>query len=365
MYRIAHTDGYARAGVLTTAHGRVETPAFMPCGTYGSIKSLTPDQVASTGTQILLCNSFHLMLRPGTEVITKHAGLHGFMGWKGPILTDSGGYQVFSLASRRSVTEEGVVFRSPINGDRVEIDAERAMQVQSKLKSDIAMVFDECTPFPATEAQARRSMLRSMRWAQRSKNAYAGPGALFGIVHGGVFPSLRRESMDRLASTGFPGYAIGGLSVGESNEQLHEVLAASVQCMPSESPRYLMGVGKPNDLIRAVAAGVDMFDCVLPTRNARNGHYFTSRGVIRIRNARYRHDSAPLDEDCSCLACTEFTRAYLHHLERCNEMLGATLGTIHNLTHYHSLMANIRRAIVNRRFSKFAAIQTDRWEHGT
>ena len=362
MFRVLTTDGNARRAELTTKHGTVQTPVFMPCGTYGTVKGLTPDQIAQSGTQILLGNAFHLMLRPGDQAISDFGGLHRFMGWNGPILTDSGGFQVHSLSNWRTISEEGVVFQSPIDGDPIELTPERAMEVQVHLGADIAMVFDECTDYPASELEARRSMQRSMRWAKRSKAVYEGPGTAFGIVQGGVHSSVRKESLDRLLEIDFPGYALGGLSVGESKSEMYEVLDATVCEMPDDKPRYLMGVGTPCDLLRGTLAGIDMFDCVMPTRNARNGYLFSSKGVVKIRNARHRQDSAPIDGSCSCLACTEFSRGYLHHLDRCNEMLGSTLATIHNLTYYHSLMASVRLAIEENSLSNFVQTQLDQWE---
>ena len=362
MFRVLATEKNARRGELVTAHGKVQTPVFMPCGTYGTVKGLTPDQIAQTGTQILLGNAFHLMLRPGDQAIADLGGLHRFMGWEGPILTDSGGFQVHSLTDWRTISEEGVVFQSPIDGDRIELTPERAMKAQAHMGADIAMVFDECTDFPVSEKEARRSMQRSMRWAKRSKTVYEGPGKAFGIVQGGIHVSVRRESLDCLLEIGFPGYALGGLSVGESISQMYEVLDATVCEMPDDKPRYLMGVGTPSDLLRGILAGIDMFDCVMPTRNARNGYLFSTNGTVKIRNARYRHDSAPIDDSCSCLTCTRFSRAYLHHLNRCNEMLGSTLATIHNLTHYHSLMASARSAIEQNSLSNFVQTQLDQWE---
>ena len=343
---ILATDGAARRGRLTTGRSTVETPVFMPCGTYGAVKGMTPSQLEDVGTQILLGNTFHLMLRPGAEAIDALGGLHRFMSWPGSILTDSGGFQVFSLRELRKVTEEGVAFRSPINGDKVFLSPERSMDVQHLLGSDIVMSFDECTPFPATEDEARASMELSMRWARRG-HAHHGDrdGLLFGIVQGGMYENLRTESLERLVEISFPGYAIGGLSVGEPKEDMNRVLDHIVARCPADRPRYLMGVGTPQDLVEGVLRGIDMFDCVMPTRNARNGHLFTSTGVVRIRNARYRDDDGPIDEACDCYSCRNFTRAYLHHLDRSNEILGATLMTVHNLAFYHGVMAQLREAI--------------------
>jgi len=338
--------GGARSGRIEFARGTVETPAFMPVGTYGTVKGVTPEEVRTTGARIILGNTFHLMLRPGTEIIRRHGTLHDFMHWDGPILTDSGGFQVYSLDVMRRVTREGVTFRSPVNGERVFMGPEESMQVQRWLGADIVMIFDECTPYPATAREARASMELSLDWAQRSHAAHAGnPAALFGIVQGGMYPELREESLAGLTDIGFDGYAIGGLSVGEPPELRAAVLQHLVPRMPAAAPRYLMGVGKPADLVAAVATGIDMFDCVLPTRNARNGHLFTRNGVIRIRNSRYRDDTRPLDEDCRCEACRSYSRAYLHHLDKCGEILGARLNTLHNLTYYQDLMRELRAAI--------------------
>ena len=346
MFEVLATDGAARRGRLATPHGTVETPVFMPCGTYGSVKGMTPVSLNDVGTQILLGNTFHLLLRPGDAEVAALGGLHEFMGWEGPILTDSGGFQVFSLRELRKVSEEGVEFRSPINGDRILLTPERSIAAQRNLGSDVVMSFDECTPYPATEDEARGSMELSMRWAERGREAHGeSPNLLFGIVQGGMHANLRRESLDRLTDMGFDGYAIGGLSVGESKDEMNAVLAGIAPHMPQASPRYLMGVGTPEDLIYGVSQGIDMFDCVLPTRNARNGHLFTSAGVVRIRNAVHRSDPAPLDPDCTCYTCERFSRAYLHHLDRAGEMLGGMLMTIHNLHFYHSLMAELRAAI--------------------
>ena len=345
-FNLLSTDGQARRGQLSFPRGTVETPAFMPVGTYGTVKAMLPRDLAATGAEICLGNTFHLMLRPGTEVIEEHGGLHGFMHWPKPILTDSGGFQVFSLGELRKLSEQGVVFRSPINGSRVELTPEKAMQVQHSLGSDICMIFDECTPYPATEKQARDSMELSMRWAKRSKAAHEGnDAACFGIVQGGMYENLRRESLAGLMDIGFDGYALGGLSVGEPRPEMMQVLDAVAPHMPERQPRYLMGVGTPEDIVESVRRGIDMFDCVMPTRNARNGHLFTSEGVIRIRNARHRHDTGPVDPNCDCYTCANFSRGYLHHLERCGEMLGAQLSTIHNLTYYQNLMAGLRGAI--------------------
>jgi queuine tRNA-ribosyltransferase len=344
-FKITGKDAEARRGILELAHGRVDTPAFMPVGTYGTVKAMSPEEVAASGAQIVLGNTFHLWLRPGLEVIGKHGGLHRFMAWQGPILTDSGGFQVFSLGEIRKISEEGVHFSSPINGDRLLLTPEESMRIQRVLNSDIAMVFDECLAYPATEKQAAESMRLSMRWAERSKRSWNSDNALFGIVQGGVYPNLREESLEALKTIGFDGYAIGGLAVGEPKEDRLGVMNRVVPRLPTDKPRYLMGVGTPEDIIEAVAAGLDMFDCVLPTRNARNGWLFTRCGDIRIRNARYRDDSAPLDEHCGCYTCRNFTRAYLYHLDKTKEILGARLNTLHNLHYYQELMQDLRLAI--------------------
>ena len=338
--------------MLELAHGRVDTPAFMPVGTYGTVKAMSPDELRALGAQIVLGNTFHLWLRPGLEVIARHGGLHRFMGWSAPILTDSGGFQVFSLGALRKIVEEGVHFASPINGDRLFLTPEESMRIQQVLDSDIAMVFDECTPYPATEAEAERSMQLSMRWAARSKNAWNSANGLFGIVQGGVYPQLREESVQRLVGIGFDGYAIGGLAVGEPPEDRRRILATTR--LPEDRPRYLMGMGTPEDLVEAVAGGIDLFDCVLPTRNARNGWLYTRHGDLKIRNARHRDDTAPLDEQCAFYTCRHFTRAYLYHLQKTNEILGARLNTLHNLHYYQELMQNLRAAIEAGRFAATA-----------
>ena len=345
-FRVTHRDGAARRGRLELAHGAVETPVFMPVGTYGTVKAMSPQELEGLGAQIVLGNTFHLWLRPGTAIIEKHGGLHGFMGWRRPILTDSGGFQVFSLGAMRKITEEGVKFASPINGDRMLLTPEESMKIQRKLNSDVVMAFDECTPYPATEKQARKSMELSMRWAARSKRAHEGnPNALFGIVQGSVFELLRDKSLQELRQIQFDGYAIGGLAVGEPKAERDRIIAHLMPAMPDDKPRYLMGMGTPEDLIEAVQAGVDMFDCVLPTRNARNGWLFTRTGDVKIRNAQWRDDARPLDEGCACYGCRNFSRAYLHHLQRANEILGARLNTIHNLHYYLELMRELRAAI--------------------
>jgi queuine tRNA-ribosyltransferase len=353
-FQVSKTDGAARRAVLQLAHGAVDTPAFMPVGTYGTVKAMSPEELEGLGAQIVLGNTFHLWLRPGLDVIEKHGGLHRFMGWKRPILTDSGGFQVFSLGALRTISEEGVRFASPINGDRLMLTPEESMRIQMTLDSDIAMVFDECTPYPATEDEAAASMRLSMRWAERSRAAFRGSNLLFGIVQGGMYEPLRDESLDRLAAIGFDGYAIGGLSVGEPKADRARVVAHTVPRMPADRPRYLMGMGTPEDIIEAVLAGIDMFDCVLPTRNARNGWLFTRSGDVKIRNARYRDDPQPLDARCACYTCRHFTRAYLFHLQKANEILGARLNTLHNLHYYQELMLDLRAAIEEGRLAQTA-----------
>ncbi len=354
------TDGAARRGRVAFPRGVIETPAFMPVGTYGSVKGALPQQVRDLGAQIVLGNTFHLYLRPGLEVIEAHGGLHGFMRWDGPILTDSGGFQVFSLAHKRRITEAGVTFAAPTDGRKVFLGPEESMHIQKVFGSDIVMIFDECTPYlidgvPATEEVARISMELSLRWAERSRRAHEGnDAALFGIVQGGVHHQLRTRSAEGLKQVGFDGYAIGGLAVGEPEAERNAMLEHTAPQLPQDRPRYLMGVGRPEDLVEAVARGVDMFDCVMPTRNARNGHFFTREGVVRIRNARYEHDLCPIEEGCVCYTCEGgFSRSYLRHLDRCNEMLGPMLGTLHNLRHYQRLMADMREAIAHGSFATF------------
>ncbi len=354
-FQLLSTDGYARRGRLTFARGVIETPIFMPVGTYGAVKSLTPEDLRGVGAQIILGNTFHLMLRPTTKVIQAHGDLHDFMQWEKPILTDSGGFQVFSLGKLRKITEQGVTFKSPINGSKIFMGPEESMQVQRELGSDIVMIFDECTPYPATVQEAADSMRLSLRWAKRSKEAHGdNPSALFGIVQGGMYEHLREESIAGLQEIGFDGYAIGGLSVGEPKDEMMATLDGIHQKMPTDKPRYLMGVGTPEDLVEAVRRGIDMFDCVMPTRNARNGHLFTTFGVVKIRNAQYEFDTKPIDENCDCYTCQNYSRAYLRHLDKCQEMLGSRLNTIHNLYYYLDLMANIRTAIENNQFDHFA-----------
>ena len=356
QFNLLQTEGLARRGRLSFARGTIETPAFMPVGTYGSVKGLSPEEVKALGAEIILGNTFHLMLRPGTEVIAAHGDLHDFIGWDKPILTDSGGFQVFSLGAMRKITEEGVAFRSPVNGEKIWLDPERSMAVQRALGSDIVMVFDECTPYPADRIQAKRSMEMSLRWAARSKAAHEGnPNALFGIIQGGMYPDLRDESLSGLTKIDFDGYAIGGLSVGEPKEEMFKVLRHTAPQMPADKPRYLMGVGKPEDLVEGVLCGVDMFDCVMPTRNARNGHLFVSDGVLKLRNSRYKKDTKPLDGHCDCYTCQHYSRAYLHHLDKCGEMLGSRLNSIHNLAYYQRVMKNLRKAIEQGTLHEFVA----------
>jgi queuine tRNA-ribosyltransferase len=352
-------DGAARRGRMTLERGTIETPAFMPVGTYGSVKAMTPEELVGLGAEIVLGNTFHLMLRPGTDTIAAHGGLHEFMHWSRPILTDSGGFQVFSLSELRKIDEQGVQFQSPIDGSAVELTPEKSMDVQRALRSDIVMAFDDCTPWPATGEQAATSMRRSMRWAQRCKSHYyqagAAPGNLFGIVQGGMYPQLRAESLAELTKLDLPGLAIGGLAVGEPEEQRLQVLDTLLPAMPADRPRYLMGVGFPHDIVKAVLRGVDMFDCVIPTRHARNGHLFTRRGTINIRNAVHERDTGPIDPGCECYTCQHYSRSYLRHLDRCKEMLGSRLNTIHNLHFYLRLMAEIRAAIEAGRLNQLAA----------
>ena len=357
-FAVLATDGLARFGRLTVAGTAVETPAFMPVGTYAAVKGLTSEELRATGTAMVVANTLHLMLRPGVEAVQLHGGLHRFMHWPGLILTDSGGFQVYSLRNRRDLDEAGVTFRSPVDGARVFIDAERSMAAQRALGADIVMVFDDCTPYPATEGQARESMQRSLRWARRSRQAYRGResrGALFGIVQGGVYRWLRRESLEGLLELGFDGYALGGLSVGEPKEERLAVLDDLAPLMPAQAPRYLMGVGQPDDILAAVARGIDLFDCVLPTRNGRNGYLYTRQGVLRIRNSRYRTDLRPVEEECGCYTCRHYSRAYLHHLDKCKEMLGARLNTLHNLHYYQRLLAGLREAVRAGRLESFIA----------
>ena len=357
------TDGEARRGRLHFDRGAVDTPAFLPVGTYGTVKSLTPEELHALGAQMILGNTFHLMLRPGPEIIAAHGDLHDFMHWSGPILTDSGGFQVFSLGSLRTIREEGVQFRSPIDGSEHFLGPEESMHMQQVLGSDVVMVFDECTPYPATHAQAKASMELSLRWAKRSKAAHGNhPAALFGIVQGGMYADLRRISLEGLQEIGFDGYALGGLSVGEPEADRLRILDHLANRLPAQQPRYLMGVGKPQDLIEAVRRGIDLFDCVLPTRNARNGYLFTREGVVKIRNAIHRKDTGPLDPHCDCYTCKHYSRAYLHHLDRCNEILGARLNSLHNLHYYQTLMGEMRTAIAAGKLESFAQAVMACWK---
>ena len=360
QFQLLSTDGAARRGRLAFPRGTVETPAFMPVGTYGTVKGMLPEQVRALGAQIILGNTFHLFLRPGLEVIEAHGGLHGFARWDGPILTDSGGFQVFSLAHRRKITEAGVTFAAPTDGRKVFLGPEESMHIQKVLGSDIVMIFDECPPVtvdgqPVDKRVVERSMELSLRWAERSKQAHEGnDAALFGIVQGGVHHDLRSASAAGLQQIGFDGYAVGGLAVGETEAERNTMLDHTCPQLPVDRPRYLMGVGRPEDLVEAVARGIDMFDCVMPTRNARNGHFFTASGTVRVRNAQYEHDLRPIEEGCDCVACAGgFSRSYLRHLDRCNEMLGPVLGTLHNLRYYQRLMAGMRDAIERGTFAAF------------
>ncbi|MFK7862999.1 MAG: tRNA guanosine(34) transglycosylase Tgt [Pseudohongiellaceae bacterium] len=366
IFDIAASDGKARTGKMSFPRGDVATPAFMPVGTYGTVKGLNPSQLKDTGADIILGNTFHLMLRPGTEIINLHGDLHDFAGWDKPILTDSGGFQVFSLGEMRKITEEGVHFRSPVDGSKIFLGPESAIEVQHALGSDIIMAFDECTPYPATPEQARTSMELSMRWAKRCVQAHQdNPAALFGIVQGGMYIDQRLESIEHLLEMDFPGYAIGGLSVGEPKEEMAKIVENCVSELPADKPRYLMGVGTPADIVHAVTNGVDMFDCVMPTRNARNAHLFTSRGLLRLRNSANRRDTRPVDENCDCYTCKNFSRAYLHHLDKCKEILGAQLNTIHNLHYYQALMSGLRRAIASGDLAGFVtAFESDQQHAG-
>ncbi len=355
-FELLATDGGARRGRLHFDRGVVETPAFMPVGTYGTVKAMTPEELEGLGAQIILGNTFHLMLRPGVDIIRAHGDLHDFMHWQRPILTDSGGFQVFSLAQMRKITEQGVTFSSPVDGSKVFLGPEEAIGVQHALGSDIVMIFDECTPYPATFDEARQSMELSLRWAKRSREAHGdNPNALFGIVQGGMHPELRSASLAGLMDIGFDGYAVGGLSVGEPEEERLKVLDHLRPQLPADKPHYLMGVGTPEDIVEAVRRGIDMFDCVLPTRNARTGFLYTSEGLVRIRNARYRDDTSPLDPNCACYTCRNYSRAYLRHLDKCGEILSSRLNTIHNLFYYQTLMRGLRDAIEGGTLNEFVA----------
>jgi queuine tRNA-ribosyltransferase len=353
-FDLINKDGKARRGRLTFARGTVETPAFMPVGTYGTVKGMKTEEVKDLGAEIILGNTFHLMLRPGTDIVEQHGGLHEFINWDKPILTDSGGFQVFSLGKMRKITEEGVKFSSPVNGEKIMLTPERSMEVQRKLGSDIVMIFDECTPYPATHQESKDSMELSLRWAQRSKDAHKeNLNALFGIVQGGMYEDLREISVEGLKAIDFDGYAIGGLSVGEPKEDMVRILDHTAPLIPENKPRYLMGVGKPEDLVEGVRRGIDMFDCVMPTRNARNGHLFVTDGVIKIRNARHKTDTGPLDPKCDCYTCKNYSRAYLHHLDKCNEILGSQLNTLHNLRFYQRIMKELRDAIEQGKLTEY------------
>ncbi|HVY66534.1 MAG TPA: tRNA guanosine(34) transglycosylase Tgt [Gammaproteobacteria bacterium] len=365
-FELLRTDGAARRGRIGFRRGTIETPAFMPVGTYGTVKAMTPEELEAIGAEIVLGNTFHLLLRPGIDVIRAHGGLHGFMHWQRPILTDSGGFQVWSLKSLRKITEKGVEFRSPVNGDLIELTPERSVEMQDALGADIVMVFDECTAYPADRAAARESMQLSLRWARRSRAAFEalkrGTGsdaALFGIVQGGVHHDLRQQSLAGLVEIGFPGYAVGGLAVGEPEEERLAVLEGLAPALPADRPRYLMGVGTPADLVKAVARGIDMFDCVIPTRHARNGQLFTSEGPLNIRNSRFQADTGPIDPRCGCYACRNYSRSYLRHLQQCNEILGARLATLHNLYFYQQLMARLRAGIEAGQFAAVAAAELE------
>lgn len=356
-FTLVNTDGLARRGRIEFDRGVIETPAFMPVGTYGTVKGMTPEELADTGAHICLGNTFHLMLRPGTAIIKDHGDLHDFMHWDKPILTDSGGFQVFSLGAMSKITEEGVTFRSPINGEKILLTPEKSMEVQRDLGSDIVMIFDECTPFPATVEEAQRSMELSLRWAKRSKEAHGdSPAALFGIIQGGMYEGLRDVSLAGLEDIGFDGYAIGGLSVGEPKPDMMRIVKHTAPKIPADKPRYLMGVGKPEDIVESVRRGIDMFDCVMPTRNARNGHLFVTDGVVKIRNAKHKTDTGPLDEKCDCYTCKNYSRSYLHHLDKCNEILGARLNTIHNLRYYQLVMEGLREAISQNALDEYVAV---------
>tara|TARA_X000000368_G_scaffold227721_1_gene179785 strand:- start:1692 stop:2822 length:1131 start_codon:yes stop_codon:yes gene_type:complete len=364
IYKLITKDGLARRGEVVTAHGKFQTPAFMPVGTYGAVKSVSPKTLEDLEAEIILSNTYHLMERPGVEAIKLHGGLHNFIGWEGPILTDSGGYQVFSLSKKRKIQEEGVEFSSPLNGDKRYLTPESCMQLQLNYGVDIAMVLDECTPYPVEEGEARESMQLSLRWAKRCRSSFQSERAsLFGIIQGGVFNNLREESLAKLIEIGFEGYAIGGLSVGEPKEEMDKIVDHIAPIMPEDKPRYLMGVGTPLDIAKAVQLGVDMFDCVIPTRHARNGYLYTSKGIVKIRNSENKHNLEPLDDNCSCYTCSKFSRSYLHHLDKTKEMLGSTLQTIHNLHYYLSLMRNLRLCIETGTLQTFIKQFEDTWNN--
>ena len=364
IYKLITKDGLARRGEVVTAHGKFQTPAFMPVGTYGAVKSVSPKTLEDLEAEIILSNTYHLMERPGVEAIKSHGGLHNFIGWEGPILTDSGGYQVFSLSKKRKIQEEGVEFSSPLNGDKRYLTPESCMQLQLDYGVDIAMVLDECTPYPVEEGEAKESMQLSLRWAKRCRSSFQSERAsLFGIIQGGVFNNLREESLAELIEIGFEGYAIGGLSVGEPKEEMDKIVDHIAPIMPEDKPRYLMGVGTPLDIAKAVQLGVDMFDCVIPTRHARNGYLYTSQGIVKIRNSENKHNLEPLDENCSCYTCSKFSRSYLHHLDKTKEMLGSTLQTIHNLHYYLSLMRNLRLCIETGTLQTFIKQFEDTWNN--
>ena len=362
IYKLITKDGLARRGEVKTAHGKFQTPTFMPVGTYGAVKSLSPETLEVLQAEIILSNTYHLMERPGVEIIKSHGGLHRFMGWQGPILTDSGGYQVFSLSKKRTISEEGVKFFSPLNGDKNYLTPESCMQLQLDYGVDIAMVLDDCTPFPVSKETAKESMNLSLRWAKRCRSAFTSDkSSLFGIIQGGIFDDLREESLEGLMNIDFEGYAIGGLSVGEPKMEMQKVINNIVPKMPEDKPRYLMGVGTPLDIVRAVQLGVDMFDCVIPTRHARNGYLYTSKGIVKIRNSENKDNLAPIDDNCSCYTCTNFSRSYLHHLDKTKEMLGSTLNTIHNLHYYLNLMRNLRLSIEQGTLQNFIKEIEDTW----
>ena len=362
IYKLITKDGLARRGEVKTAHGKFQTPTFMPVGTYGAVKSLSPETLEVLQAEIILSNTYHLMERPGVEIIKSHGGLHRFMGWQGPILTDSGGYQVFSLSKKRTISEDGVKFFSPLNGDKNYLTPESCMQLQLDYGVDIAMVLDDCTPFPVSKETAKESMNLSLRWAKRCRSAFTSDkSSLFGIIQGGIFDDLREESLEGLMNIDFEGYAIGGLSVGEPKMEMQKVINNIVPKMPEDKPRYLMGVGTPLDIVRAVQLGVDMFDCVIPTRHARNGYLYTSKGIVKIRNSENKDNLAPIDDNCSCYTCTNFSRSYLHHLDKTKEMLGSTLNTIHNLHYYLNLMRNLRLSIEQGTLQTFIKEIEDTW----